>query len=173
MIPNPTPTGTIHAALALLCIGVGLVQLWRPKGGAGHRARGYLFVYAMIAVDGLALLVYRATGSFNVLHVGAIANFTCIVMAIVPMLRNPRPRSWRYLHYYWISWAYVGLLSAGATQVAIRLSPPTSAGEGWATTLAATVTVCAIGYMVIERNRPIPEQGASAAATMQQDGAPS
>jgi hypothetical protein len=30
-----------------------------------------------------------------------------------------------------------------------------------------------IGYMVIERNRPIPEQGASAAATMQQDGAPS
>jgi hypothetical protein len=30
-----------------------------------------------------------------------------------------------------------------------------------------------IDYMVIERNRLIPEQGASAAATMQQDGAPS
>ena len=173
MIPNPTPTGTIHAALALLCIAVGLIQLWRPKRGAGHRARGYLFVYAMIAVDGLALLVYRATGSFNVLHIGAIANFTCIVVAIVPMLRTPRPRNWKYLHYYWIAWSYVGLLSAGATQVAIRLSPLTSPGQVWAMTLAATVTVTVIDYMVIERNRLIPEQGASAAATMQQDGAPS
>jgi uncharacterized membrane protein len=171
MIPNPTPPGAIHAALALLCIVVGLIQLWRPKRGAGHRARGYLYVYAMIAVDGLALLVYRATGTFNVLHIGAIANFICIVMAIVPMLLNPRPQRWKYLHYYWIAWSYVGLLSAGATQLAIRLSPPASAGRAWAMTLAAAVTVSAIGYMVIERNRPIPEQGA--AGPMQQDGVPS
>jgi uncharacterized membrane protein len=92
MMPNLTPTGAIHAALAMLCIVVGLVQFKRSKRGAGHRARGYAFVYAMLVVDGTALLVYQSTGKFNVLQVGAIANLICIVMAIVPMLCNPRPR---------------------------------------------------------------------------------
>ena len=172
MISNPALAGAIHSALALLCIAVGLIQLLRPKRGAGHRARGYLYVYAMLVVDGLALLVYHATGKFNILHVGAIANLICIVIAIVPMLFNPRPRIWKYLHYYWIAWSYVGLLSAGATQLAIRLFPPTNWGQGWAVTFAATVTVSVIGYMIIERNRPIPEQG-GAADTIQHDGAPS
>jgi uncharacterized membrane protein len=172
MIPNPTPAGAIHAGLALLCIAVGLVQLLRPKRGAGHRARGYLYVYAMLAVDGLALLVYQATGKFNVLHVGAIANLICIVIAIIPMLCNPRPRIWKYLHYYWISWSYVGLLSAGATQLVLRLGPITTAGQAWAMTFAVTVTVSAIGYIVIERKRPIPDRGA-AADSIQHDGVPS
>jgi uncharacterized membrane protein len=71
-----TLTGSIHAALALLCIVVGLIQFLAPKGSAGHRARGYLYVYAMLVVDGTALSLYLATGDFNVLHVGAIANMT-------------------------------------------------------------------------------------------------
>ncbi len=127
----------------------------------------------MLVADGLALLVYQATGRFNILHVGAIANLICIVMGIVPMLLNPRPRIWKYLHYYWIAWSYVGLLSAGATQLVIRLIPPTNSGQAWATTFAATVTVSVIGYMIIEQNRPIPEQGAPAANTIQHDGVPS
>jgi uncharacterized membrane protein len=172
MIPSPTLAGAIHAALALLWIAVGLLQLLCPKRGAGHRARGYLFVYAMIAVDALALLVYRATGTFNVLHAGAIANFACIVIGIVPLLCSPRPRIQKYLHYFWIAWSYVGLLSAGATQLVIGLSPPQSPGQAWAMTLAVTVTVGLIGYMVIERNRPIPDSG-PAAGTMQRDGVPS
>jgi uncharacterized membrane protein len=172
MIPTPTLVGAIHGAVALLCIAVGLMQMLRPKRGASHRARGYFYVYAMLVADGMALLVYQATGRFNILHIGAIANLICIVIGIVPMLLNPRPRIWRYLHYYWIAWSYVGLLSAGATQLAIRLIPSTNSGEAWAVTFAATVTVSAIGYMIIERNRPIPEHG-GAANTIQHDGVPS
>ena len=66
-----------------------------------------------------------------------------------------------------------GCYRAGATQLAIRVIPPTKSVQVWATTFAATVIVSVIGYMIIERNRPIPDQGAPAANTMQQDGVPS
>ena len=173
MMANLTSAATLHLVLAMFCIVVGLVQLLRPKRGAGHRARGYAFVYAMLVTDGTALLLYRFTGQFNVLHVGAIANLICIAMAIVPMLRNPRPKNWKYHHYYWIAWSYVGLISAGATQLVVRLGLPTTRGQAWAVTFAATMAVSAIGYILIEKNRPNPEQGSTPAGAIQHEGAPS
>lgn len=172
MLAHLTPAGATHTLLALLCITVGLVQLVRPKRGAGHRARGYLYVYAMLVADGTALLVYQFTGKFNVLHAGAILNLACIVMGVIPLLRSPRPAKWKSLHYHWIAWSYVGLLAAAATELMVRMSTLATHGQAWAVTSAVTMTITAIGYMVIERNRPIPEQGASASATMQQDGVP-
>lgn len=170
MMANLTSAGTLHSVLAMFCILVGLIQLLRPERGPAHRARGYAFVYAMLVVDGTALSLYLSTGRFNVFHVGAIANLTCIVVAIVPMLCNPRPRHWRYLHYYWIAWSYVGLMSAAATQIVLRLNLSTTPEQTWAVTFAATVTVSAIGYVLIERNRPDPDQGSPAAT--QHEGAP-
>src|SRR5215470_14860148 len=112
MIPQLTFAGAIHATLATLCIAIGLIQFLRPKRGAGHRARGYFYVYAMLVADGTALLVYQFTGRFNVLHAGAIMNLVCIVVAIIPLLRSPRPANWKLLHYYWIAWSYLGLIAA-------------------------------------------------------------
>src|SRR3981081_3672161 len=105
MMANLTSTATLHLALAMFCIVVGLVQLLRPKRGASHRARGYALGYAMLVTAGTALLLYRFTGQFNALHVGAITNLICIVMAIVPMLRNPRPKNWKNHHYYGLQWS--------------------------------------------------------------------
>ena len=173
-MPHLTLIGSIHAILAVLCIVIGAVQLVRPKGGAGHRARGYAYVYAMLIVDGTALSIYLATGQFNVLHVGAIANLICIVVAMVPMLCNPRPWYWKYLHYYWITWSYVGLMSAAAVQLVIRMNPSRTAGQGWVMTFVATIAVSAIGYIVIRKNRPQPDSRAAIdVAAIQHDGAPS
>src|SRR5260370_1348875 len=94
----------------MLCIGVGLIQFLRPKRGAGHRARGYFYVYAMLVADGTAMLVYQFSGRFNLFHVAAIINFVLIVLAIVPLLRSPRPANWRLTHYYFIAWSYVSLV---------------------------------------------------------------
>jgi hypothetical protein len=88
------------------------------------------------------------------------------------MLRNPRPKHWKYHHYYWIAWSYVGLMSAAATQLVLRLNPPTTPGQTWAVTLAATMAVSAIGYILIARNRPNPEQGSAPASTIQHHGVP-
>lgn len=95
MMAGLTLAGAIHTALAMSGIAIGLFQFLRPKRGPLHRARGYAFVYAMLIADGAAMLVYQFTGQFNILHIGAIMNLICIVAAIIPVLRQPRPPNWK------------------------------------------------------------------------------
>jgi uncharacterized membrane protein len=161
-----TLMGGIHAALALACIALGAVQLLTPKRGARHRARGYFYVYAMLVADGTALLLYRFTGSFNMFHVGALANLACVVAAIVPMLQAPRPANWKLRHYYFMSWSYVGLISAGATELIVRTIALASRAQGWSVSAAMTVIVTAIGYILIERQRPPPDSVIAAGGTL-------
>ncbi|HEV7407192.1 MAG TPA: DUF2306 domain-containing protein [Bradyrhizobium sp.] len=171
MIQHLTLPGGIHAALAATSIVVGLVQLLRPKGGSIHRALGYAFVYAMLIADGTVMLLSQFTGRFNILHVGAIANMLCIILAIVPVLRSPRPPNWKLQHYTWMSWAYVGLLSGGATQLVVRTSHLATREQVWTVTAAATVVVTAIGYILINRYRPVSRSHpAPNDAAIQQDG---
>src|SRR5258708_8101737 len=129
MIPHLTLAGAIHVALATLCIAAGLIQFFRPKRGAGHRARGYLYVYAMLVADGTAMLLYQFTGRFNLFHVAGIINFVCVVLALVPLLRSPPPANWRLTHYNFIAWSYVSPVSAAATQVVVRLGPVLTRGQ--------------------------------------------
>ena len=165
--------GAVHAFLAMLCIAVGLIQFLRPKRGAGHRARGYLYVYAMLVADGTAMLVYRFTGAFNLFHVGAIANFICIVLAVVLLLRSPRPANWRLQHYYFIAWSYVSLMSAAATEIAVRVLPLTTRGQVGLTSFALSVVTMAIAFVLIGRHRPPAETPPPAAELAQQSGVPS
>lgn len=171
MIQNLTLPGAIHTVLAALGILVGLVQLLRPKGGSIHRALGYAFVYAMLIADGTAMLIFQFTGSFNILHTGAIANLVCIVAAIIPVLRNPRPSNWKIQHYTWMSWSYVGLLAAAATELAVRRGHLAARGQAWAVTAATSVVVTAIGYVIINRYRPVSRShSALGDSTIQRDG---
>jgi uncharacterized membrane protein len=166
-----TLPGVIHIVLAAASIVVGLIQLLRPKGGSIHRALGYAFVYAMLIADGTVMLVFQFTGRFNILHVGAIANMICIILAIVPVLRTPRPLNWKYHHYYWMCWAYVGLLSATATQLVMRTSHLATREQAWMVTAAATLLVTVVGYVLIARYRPVSRSHpAPGAAVIQQDG---
>jgi|SRR5262245_6466660 len=173
MIAHLTIAGAIHAALALLCIAVGLTQFLRPKRGAGHRARGYFYVYAMLVADGTAMLVYQFSGHLNLFHVGAIGNFICIVLAIVPLLRSPRPVNWRLTHYYFISWSYVSLMSAAATEIVVRLAPPMTRGQiGLAALLLSMVTMT-IAFVLIGKYRPLADAPLPSAKLAEQSGMPS
>jgi uncharacterized membrane protein len=170
VLPHLTPVGAIHTALALLCIVVGAVQLLRPKRGAGHRARGYAYVYAILIADGAAMLLYRFTGAFNIFHVGALVNFVSVLIAIVPMLRTPRPAGWKHWHYHFIAWSYVGLIAAASTEIIVRLSQPETRGMAWSLTAVVTALVTAIGYALIQRYRP-PRDSPAPVAAIQHDGA--
>jgi hypothetical protein len=173
MIANLTLAGAIHTVLAMLGIVVGLIQLLRPKRGSGHRARGYAFVYAMLVADGAAMLIFQFTGRFNILHAGAIMNLVCIVGGVIPVLRNPRPLNWKNQHYYFISWSYVGLLSAAATELVVRTVHLASRAQAWSVTATMTIAVTAIGYALIERYRPASQSQPVKANAIQHDAAPS
>jgi uncharacterized membrane protein len=148
-----TTMGTIHAGLAFAGIVLGLAQFLSAKGTRAHRALGYAYVYGMVLADGTALAIYRFTGSFNIFHVGAIANLVCIVLAMVPVLRDPRPVDWKVRHYRWICGSYVGLVAAAVTELAVRMMPLSSRGQGWIVSAAAALVVTAIGVVAIRRYR--------------------
>jgi len=171
MIAHLTLPGAIHAALALLCAAAGLTQFLRPKRGAGHRARGYFYVYAMLVSDGTTLLVYRFNGHFNAFHVAAIVNFICIVLAIVPLLRTPRPANWQMTHYYFIAWSYVSLMSAAAINIAVRLLPLTTREQVGLTALVLSIMTMAIAYVVIGKYRPQPDTPSVSTELAEQSGA--
>ena len=173
MFHTLTFAGAIHVALAMLCIGVGLIQFLRPKRGAGHRARGYFYVYAMLVADGTAMLLYRFSGSFNLFHVAAIVNLTCIVLAVVPLLRSPRPANWRLTHYYFISWSYVSPISAAAIQIALRLAPPMTRGQIGLASLVLSMAVMTIAYVLIWKHRPPAEAPSASTRLVEQGGVPS
>jgi uncharacterized membrane protein len=153
MMVNLTSAGAVHTGLAMFGIGVGLIQLLRPKGGPAHRALGYAFVYGMLVADAAALLIYQFTGRFNIFHVGAIANLVCIVFATIPVLRSPRPPGWKHQHYHWMSWSYVGLLAAAVTEFVVRTIPFATRAQVWTVTAVATTVVTGVGYVLISRYR--------------------
>ena len=170
MIAGLTLAGAIHTVLALLGIVVGLVQLLRPKRGAGHRARGYAFVYAMLIADGAAMLIFQFTGKFNILHVGAIVNLVWVVLGVVPLLRNPRPANWKNQHYYFIAWSYVGLLAAALTELVVRTVHLATREQAWSVAALVAIIVTAIGYVLIERYRPASESRPVPGNASQHDG---
>ena len=155
MIANLTLIGAIHAVLAATGIVTGLIQLLRSKGGPIHRAVGYAFVYAMLIADGAAMLIFQFTGRFNILHIGAVANLACIICAIIPVLRSPRPANWKLQHYYWISWSYAGLLTAAATEIVVRTIHLPTREQAWMATAATSIVVSAMAFIIINRNRPL------------------
>lgn len=159
--------GILHGTLAALSIVLGLLQFVWPKRGSGHRARGYAYVYGMLMADAAALAIYRFTGHFNILHVGAMLNFVWIILAMIPVLRSPRQPGWHIRHYYFIGWSYVSLMSAGLTQFAARVLPAHSKQDAWMVIAAASLVTVTAGYILIQRYRP------DRTASFEQSGAPS
>jgi hypothetical protein len=82
---------------------------------------------------------FSVHGKFNILHIGAMTNLVCIVAAMIPVLRSPRPSNWKNQHYYWMSWSYVGLLAAAATELVVRTSHLATREQAW------TATSCDVG----------------------------
>src|SRR5260221_13455923 len=102
--------GSVHMVTALASILLGLVVIFLPKGRAAHRMAGLFYVFAMLATNLSALLVYNLTGRFNLFHVFALLSLVCILTGLtMPIIR---PANWLVRHAYWMAWSYLGLLAA-------------------------------------------------------------
>jgi hypothetical protein len=127
----------------------------------------------MLVADGTAMLLYRFTGHFNLFHVAAIINLACIVLAVVPLLRCPRPANWKLTHYNFISWSYVSPISAAATNIVARLGPPMTREQAGLLALVVSIVTMAIAYVLIGKYRPPAEAPPAPTRLVEPDGVPS
>jgi uncharacterized membrane protein len=138
--------GWFHTTCAVVALLSGAAVLMRRKGTSIHRRTGWVYVGSMLLMNGTALMIYRLFGGFGPFHVAAIFSLVTIVGGIVPAVRR-RP-NWLDRHYQWMSWSYVGLWAAAASEVTTRVP----GFQFWWMVLAGTVAVLVVGAVIIRRH---------------------
>ena len=73
-----------HALAALLALALGALQLARPKGGAAHRALGWLWIGLMAYVAGSSLWIseIQLWGRFSPIHLLSVWTLGSLVFAV-------------------------------------------------------------------------------------------
>ncbi len=144
-------TGAVHLLFAIAALASGLFIVLRRKGTRTHRRVGRVYALSMIGLNVTALMIYRLTGTFGPFHVAALVSLLTIVGGVLPALRR-RPRGgWIERHAYWMSWSYVGLVAAAASEAATRLP----GSPFWWMVLLATLLVLVAGGRLIHTGVPV------------------
>jgi uncharacterized membrane protein len=160
------PLGLFHLTTAIVALAAGAAVLLATKGTRRHRRAGWLFVSAMIAMNGSALLIYRLFGHFGPFHAFALISLASVTAGTVAAVRARRARLARdvaarsrlvAMHYQFMTWSYVGLCAAAVSEIATRLpafrySPSAQATFGIAVGVA-TIAVMAVGGRLILSRR--------------------
>ena len=145
----------IHVALGLLALVAGLVIFLLRKGTGLHKQLGYVYLFAMLGLNGTALLIYRLFGSFGPFHVLALVSLGTLLAGYVPVFfRRPENR-WLRNHYFGMGWSYICLLAATAAEIAVRLplSQRATGGTFFAATFFSSFAVVLVGGWLLLRLR--------------------
>jgi uncharacterized membrane protein len=144
------PLGLLHALLGVAALAFGLALLLRRKGTRAHRRLGQAYVLSMLLLNVTALMIYDLFGRFGPFHVASVISLATVGAGFVPVyLRRPRGM-WMQLHATFLSWSYVGLFAAFASEVTTRL-PGVDFGPA---VLAATAPVVVGGAILIHTRVP-------------------
>ncbi len=154
--------GWIHTVAAVAAMAFGAVVFLRPKGGPVHRFLGYAYSLCMLVLIATSFSIYRLTGGFNFLHGASIMSSIGVAFGFAhAFLRRPR-NSWILRHFFFMSWSYIGLLAAFVAEISTRVAMPYVArrfGSGsllpfWCIVALATAIVVAVGWRLVNQNRP-------------------
>lgn len=141
--------GTAHVALAIASLILGAMIFLQQKGGRRHRRLGYLYAGALLLVNSSALLVYEDSPGFGPFHILAMVSLATLSGGFIPaFLRRPAD-VWLEFHAYFMSWSYVGLVAAGASQMGTSL-----VGPGWSPVVIPTVLIMVVGALLIHGRVP-------------------
>src|SRR5690349_2876542 len=116
-----SPFGLAHAAAACVALASGAWIFATPKGTPRHVRFGWLYVAAMLFVDGSALAIRRLTGRFNLFHALAAISLAMVLGGVAQVVWRLRIRRWLWRHYQYMCWSYVGLLAATANEACVRI----------------------------------------------------
>lgn len=141
--------GAFHLFVAIVALIAGTVVILRRKGTRVHRRIGWVYAVAMLLLNGSALMIYRLTGSFGPFHVAAIISLVTVAAGVLTAVRR-RP-GWIEQHYYWMTYSYVGLLAATASEIGTRVPN----APFWWVVVLLSLAVFAIGAVLITRRAPV------------------
>ena len=138
-----------HIATAVAAMTLGAFVVGLVKGTYRHKVIGYSYVVSMLALNASALLIYRLTGKFGPFHVMALISLLTLLAGFIPVFfRWPRNR-WLALHLNFMSWSFIGLLMAAASELAVRL-PGTPFLPG---VIAGSLLTFVGGRAILARNK--------------------
>lgn len=138
--------GWVHVTFAVTAMLFGAIVVLRPKGTFSHRVTGWVYVTAMVGLNATALMIYRLFGHFGPFHVLALISLFTVLSGMSVVLA--RPKGWLPLHYKIMSWSYVGLLAAAASEAGVRIR----IFHFWWAVLLATGLVVGVGAAIIKRS---------------------
>ena len=118
--------GGLHVAAACTALAVGSAVLLRRKGGTAHVALGRVFLAAMVLVDVPALLLYEATGGPGPFHVLAVVSLGTTALGWLSVRRGPGSWGGVAAHAAFMTWSWIGVVTAGLAQLANQLWPARS-----------------------------------------------
>jgi uncharacterized membrane protein len=118
--------GTIHVVAASVALVLGLVVAVRRKGDGLHVLLGRLYLLAMSAVVVPALFLYDITGGPGIFHALAVVSLLTTSLGWLSVLRRGRSRSALGAHATFMAWSWIGVVTAGAAQLANSTWPEES-----------------------------------------------
>ena len=130
----------------------GAAMLLRQKGTRSHRRIGWVYVASMVGLNVTALGIYRLSGNFGPFHAAAIVSLATVIAGVVVVLRRRYDSDWLRKHYLWMTYSYVGLLAAAASEILTRLPV---ASFWWAVALASALVFVAGAVMIQRRQKAI------------------
>lgn len=158
-----TPIGAVHTTFSFVAIAAGAAVLFTPKGTRWHRTLGHLYATNMVGIVVTAFALYTLTGRWGPFHFAAIAGGLTLAGGLYTVLARRPKKDWIAAHAIWMSWSYIGLMAAFASESLTRFVMPRVAtflegnelwGAFWFAVAAASFSVVAVGYYFVKKRLP-------------------
>jgi uncharacterized membrane protein len=139
----------IHTTLAITAVLTGAIILARKKGDVFHTRLGKIFVASMILVNITAFALWPKYG-FSFFQPLALWNLVWVLFGYYYAVKKPN-KNWLISHYYFITYAYVGVVAAGAARIPLifGISP------GPAAFIAIAVVFCISAYFIEKQSKKL------------------
>ncbi len=146
-----TATGLVHVVAAVVAVAAGAMALAAPKGLRRHVLAGRTYTGSMLVLNIAALVTYEETGGPGIFHALAIVSLATLVAGLA-QFRPGRTRDTAATarHAIFMAWSYVGLISAGASQLAAGITP----GDTRFPVLLTTLATLAVGGFIVHTQVP-------------------
>ena len=110
-----------HVSCGILALVLGGRIFVERKGTRAHVRYGWAYATSMAGVNTSSLSLYHLTGGFNLFHLLAIMSLTMVGVGLMQVLLRERLSRWMWRHYQFMSWSYVGLLTATINEAFVRI----------------------------------------------------